>query len=384
MKIEENAILNHTKKTALEILLNNSRKSTEGLSRTAAWGYPEPYTRDLMLAILGVAVSKNEELIANYKHILEVLASNQTRRGHIPSLINDKENRGASDTTPLFLFGVSIFRKINNQPAFQKKAVKKALKWMKYQSPTDRYLIAQQPTSDWRDEQWILGYGLFVNTILYAALKGLGKNKRATHLAGEIQYLAINNQLTDDILDEDVLITLKPYYNSWSYKIYHNDRFDLLGNSIAILTGLASPKRAKAIIKWVEQECNIMKEKNMLRGDLPPNFFPFIQPNDRDWFDRYAHFNLPGNYHNGGIWPFITALYIAALVNIKEYELAENKLIALAHLLKLANQKNRDYGFNEWYKAQDNTAMGEDWQTWSAALYLYASHCVEQRDTPFF
>jgi len=28
--------------------------------------------------------------------------------------------------------------------------------------------------------------------------------------------------------------------------------------------------------------------------------------------------------------------------------------------------------------------MGQDWQTWSAALYLYAAACVEEKKTPFF
>jgi hypothetical protein len=28
--------------------------------------------------------------------------------------------------------------------------------------------------------------------------------------------------------------------------------------------------------------------------------------------------------------------------------------------------------------------MGQDWQTWSAALYLYAAKCVEEKQTPFF
>jgi len=28
--------------------------------------------------------------------------------------------------------------------------------------------------------------------------------------------------------------------------------------------------------------------------------------------------------------------------------------------------------------------MGQDWQTWSAALYLYAAKCVEEKSTPFF
>jgi hypothetical protein len=43
-----------------------------------------------------------------------------------------------------------------------------------------------------------------------------------------------------------------------------------------------------------------------------------------------------------------------------------------------------DYGFNEWHKAQDGLPMGQNWQTWSAALYLYAAKCVAERNTPFF
>jgi hypothetical protein len=43
-----------------------------------------------------------------------------------------------------------------------------------------------------------------------------------------------------------------------------------------------------------------------------------------------------------------------------------------------------EFGFNEWHRAQDGTAQGEDWQSWSAAMYLYAAACVEKRTTPFF
>jgi hypothetical protein len=28
--------------------------------------------------------------------------------------------------------------------------------------------------------------------------------------------------------------------------------------------------------------------------------------------------------------------------------------------------------------------MGQNWQTWSAAMYLYAARCVEEGSTPFF
>ena len=37
------------------------------------------------------------------------------------------------------------------------------------------YMVAQQPTSDWRDEQWVIGYGLFVNAVVYSYLKNAGR-----------------------------------------------------------------------------------------------------------------------------------------------------------------------------------------------------------------
>ena len=127
-----------------------------------------------------------------------------------------------------------------------------------------------------------------------------------------------------------------------------------------------------------------MKEKGDLAVDLPPNFFPFVLPEDADWHPRYETFNLPGNYHNGGVWPFICGFYIAALVAAGQFLLAEEKLIALTKLIGISSDKKLDYGFNEWIKAQDGTVMGQDWQTWSAALYLYAVKCVETKRTPFF
>jgi len=63
----------------------------------------------------------------------------------------------------LFFLGVGIFRKMTDEHDFLQDAVSKSLTWMEYHSPSDRDLVAQQPTSDWRDEQWVTGYGLFVN-----------------------------------------------------------------------------------------------------------------------------------------------------------------------------------------------------------------------------
>jgi len=372
------------KKAALEVLLHNANGPFQGLPRTAGWGYPEPYTRDLMFSIFGIAVSGNLRLIESIRKVLETLAQNQSTKGHIPSLVHDKDDRGASDTTPLFLLGVGIFRQLVAEPDFLQLPVEKALLWMEYQSPSDDHLVAQLPTSDWRDEQWILGYGLFVNTLCYSYLRLLEQDDRADKVHHDMGLFTVTGDVLLHHVHEGLVVKHKPYFACWSYKIFSSERFDLLGNSLAILSGIASPSRAENMISWIEEECREMQRKGELVLDLPPNFFPFIQPMDTDWRERYKSYNLPGNYHNGGIWPFICGLHIAALVAAKRFKLAEQKLISLTHLIKISRTETVEFGFNEWIKAQNGKPMGQDWQTWSAALYLYAAKCVEEKSTPFF
>jgi hypothetical protein len=67
-----------------------------------------------------------------------------------------------------------------------------------------------------------------------------------------------------------------------------------------------------------------------------------------------------------------------------KYSLAREKLVALTHLINFSKTEPVRFGFNEWLKSQDGMPMGQDWQTWSAALYLYAAKCVEEKHTPFF
>src|SRR6266545_4630394 len=93
--------IDEARQAAIEVLLHNRKGPYQGLPRTAGWGYPEPYTRDLMISLLGIAVSGNKELIESISRVLETLAKNQTEHGHIPSLVHDKDDLGASDTTPL-------------------------------------------------------------------------------------------------------------------------------------------------------------------------------------------------------------------------------------------------------------------------------------------
>lgn len=376
--------IEEAKKAALEVLLHNAKGPFHGLPRTAGWGYPEPYTRDLMISLLGIGVSGNEILLKSVRKVLNTVAKNQSEKGHIPSLVHDKDDRGASDTTPLFLLAAGIFRKISGENDFLAEAIEKSLVWMSYQSPSDMSLVAQQPTSDWRDEQWVLGYGLYVNVLTYSSFRIHGKHEWADAMRRAMSRFTITEGVIHRHVHEGLVVKHKPYYAFWSYKVLSSERFDLLGNSLAILSGIASPSRAKEMISWIEDECVAMRKNGELSCNLPPNFFPFTKPGDPDWHERYAHYNNPGDYHNGGIWPFICGFYIAALVVAKRFKLAEEKLVELTKCVKLSRKENLSFGFNEWIKAQDGKPMGQDWQTWSAAMYLYAAKCVEEKRTPFF
>ena len=378
------ADVEEAKKAAIEVLLSNSRGPHSDLPRTAGWGYPEPYTRDLMIAALGILASGNEQLIRSLRSVLRTLAKNQSPRGHIPSLVHNPEDRGASDTTPLFLLAVACFRRTTGESDFLEDAVREAMVWMDYQSPGDRVIVAQMPTSDWRDEQWVLGHGLFVNTVVYSYLRLYKQDERAERLRDLMSGFAVTPDAKRRSVHAGLVLPHKPYYALWSYKLYSSERFDLLGNSLAILSGLASPRRSESLISWVEKECDAMREKGELAIDLPPNLFPYILPEDPDWHPRYAVTNGPGEYHNGGVWPFICGFYVAALVAAGKQQLAEKNLEAFTRLVLPAREANVPFGFNEWFCAQDGSPRGQDWQTWSAAMYLYAAIAVEQKRTPFF
>jgi hypothetical protein len=255
---------------------------------------------------------------------------------------------------------------------------------MQYQSPDDRVMVCQLPTSDWRDEQYVMGYGLYVNMLVYAYLRLYGDHQSAEQLRGAMSRLEVHGDEKNRYEQEALVEPTAPYYALYSYKVMSSDRFDLLGNSLAILTGIASPRWATKMLTWIETECEAMRGRGELAVNLPPCLFPYILPHHADWLPRYERYNRPGDYHNGGVWPFICGFYIAACVAAGEMDLAERKLAALTEMVKPWHEDAAEWGFNEWIHAQTGKPSGRDWQTWSAAMYLYAAECVQQKRTPFF
>ena len=367
-----------------DVLRHNLHGPCGGLPRAAAWGYPEPYTRDVLLSGLAALVTGDAELLRSLRTVLETLAAHQTPLGQMPSLVHDPGDLGASDTTPLFLLSLGFYRRVAGPGEFLQDAAAKALVWMDYRSSENRVIVDQQPTTDWRDELWVPGYGLYVNTLVYSYLRLFDEHEKADRLYERLHRVAATEARSRASGLRGLRLPDKPYFALWAFKEYSSDRFDLMGNSLAILSGLAPPALASEMILWVEAECGRMQRQGDLAVALPPCLFPFQRHGDWDYRPRIEQLNPPGGYANGGVWPFVCGFYVAALVAAGRMDLAEKKLIALTELIRRGSDPALGFGFNEWHQAQDGLPKGHDWQTWSAALYLYAVECVRLGRTPLF
>jgi hypothetical protein len=81
--------------------------------------------------------------------------------------------------------------------------------------------------------------------------------------------------------------------------------------------------------------------------------------------------NMPWQYHNGGIWPFVGGFWILALAACGMRGEAEQDLVRLARANQLGN-----WAFNEWLHGQTFQPCGMSGQSWNAAAFLLAWHAL--------
>jgi hypothetical protein len=162
----------------------------------------------------------------------------------------------------------------------------------------------------------------------------------------------------------------RPYFLAFIGFRQCGDWFDTLGNMLAILFEIPSPEQTKSILDYSSQAA--------ISSPYPAKaIYPTIYPGDREWRDyfRNGNLNLPNQYHNGGIWPFIGGFYTAALVKAGRMSEAQNALESLAKANYIG--KSFEWEFNEWLHGQTGHPMGKEKQAWSVAMYIFAYHAVK-------
>jgi hypothetical protein len=201
-----------------------------------------------------------------------------------------------------------------------------------------------------------------VNTLLWV---GPAEPKDWERLAFERkEWLYVLKRVQTELVE-------RPFYLPYIAFRDYADRFDTLGNLLAVLFGVADRSKANLILDYIEG-CGL-NEPYPVQA-----VYPVVHPGDKDWREYYRvrNINQPHHYHNGGAWPFIGGFYVVALVQTGRLEEAARQLAKLTTMNRLGKQG--EWEFNEWLHGLSGRPMGFAGQSWSAAMYLYACHAVEQ------
>ena len=168
----------------------------------------------------------------------------------------------------------------------------------------------------------------------------------------------------------EIELVERPFYLPYMGFRDYADRFDTLGNLLAILFGVADQAKAEKILDYIHG-CGL-NDPFPVRALYPP-----VQPGEKDWREYYRvrNLNQPHHYHNGGAWPFIGGFYVAALVQAGRFDESRCQLDRLTAMVRLG--KRAEWEFNEWFHGSSGRPMGFAWQSWSAAMYLFAANAVE-------
>jgi len=378
---------------AKEIILKNEIQ----IGIKAGDYYPDFWVRDALISSLGMSLSGDEKLVELARRSIDMSSKYQKFTGQIPNKISQDEKKvcfgegGCVDSSLWYVIAVLNFFNVTKDLNFLKKhynKINKAVNWVLSLDQNNDWLIETNEGSDWMDLLLRSGRVLYDNVLLYKALidadninKIFGKEESFGWIAENLKE-SINlffwpteknlNKIKEKYLFtgiekdvETVLRNLKGdrefYLADLGFRKF-DPRFDSLANLLAVLFDVADENKKMKILNHIENEK--INEPYPLKVLHPP-----ISKYDPFWnfyfrWSELPYLQEPGNYHNGGIWPFVGGFYVATLKKEKKpYEKEFDKLIESC---KLGNWR-----FSEWLNS-NGKIMGSANQSWSSAMLLYA------------
>lgn len=148
-------------------------------------------------------------------------------------------------------------------------------------------------------------------------------------------------------------------------------RFFALGNLMAILSSLTTEEQSHKIMNLIE------KRWVNLVGQMPMKIcFPALEGRDWEMLTGCDPKNRPWSYHNGGSWPVLLWMLVAAAIQTGRPELGQ-KAIDIA-----ARRLHKDQ-WPEYYDGKNGRLVGREarkLQTWTIASFLLATELMENPD----
>lgn len=333
-------------------------------------GYPHVWARDSVITSLGALLAPGHELCL--KRSLATLAEQQSELGAIPNNVSvatgrlDHTNAGSVDSNLWFILGHALQYRASGDIEFLRRqwpALEQALLWLRYQDSNGCGLLEIHDAADWADD---VRHKLRI--VLWVGPEN--DDEWVESCPGHTEWQHTLSQVAP------VLIK-RPFFLPYVAFRDFGDYCDVFGNLLAILFDVANPVQEKRILDYLHQVG--------IAEPYPVRILhPVIHPGNKDWREYYHNnnLNLPEQYHNGGIWPFVGGFYVAALVKAGRLDEARRQLEKLAEVNRLG--VDEEWEFNEWCHGRTGQPMGYPHQAWSAGMYLFAYHCVATSTVPFF
>lgn len=372
-------------------------------------GYPHVWARDSVITSLGAVLALEHALCL--RRSLETLGSQQSELGAIPNNVSvatgrlDHTNAGSVDSNLWFILGHHIQFKMFGDVDFLRahgSSLERALLWLRYQDSNGCGLLEVHEAADWADLLANRFNILYDNVLWYASLRAMAALARVVGadgtrydaLADDVRHkirivLWVGTENADEwgatcpghtewkhtLSQVDPVLVKRPFFLPYVAFRDFGDYCDVFGNLLAILFGVANPAQEKRILDYLHQVG--IAEPYPVRA-----LHPVIHPGNKDWREYYRNnnLNLPDQYHNGGIWPFVGGFYIAALVKAGRMKEATHQLEKLAEVNRQGIDE--EWEFNEWCHGQTGRPMGYPHQAWSAGMYVFAHRCVQEGRVP--
>jgi len=398
--------------TALEQAQEVLRRECSPLGLMASpEGYPHVWARDSVITSLGVISTPGQE--ACLRTSLQTLAGQQSELGAIPNNVSvatgrlDHTNAGSVDSNLWYIVGHYVNHRMTDDIDFLRAhwpSLEQALLWLRYQDSNGCGLLEVHEAADWADLLANRFNILYDNVLWYAALRATAAmadtlEKDGAHyaeMASDVRHklrivLWVGPESADEwgptcpghtewqhtLSQVDPVLVKRPFFLPYVAFRDYGDYCDVFGNLLAVLFGVANPAQERRILDYLYQVG--IAEPYPVRV-----LHPVIHPGNKDWREYYRNnnLNLPDQYHNGGIWPFVGGFYVAVLVKTGRREEAQRQLERLAEVNRLG--VNEEWEFNEWCHGRTGRPMGYPHQAWSAGMYVYAHHCVADGRVPVF
>ncbi len=351
--------------------------------RARARGYTAVFGRDAAVCAIGMALSGDAELEREAATGLLTLAAHQARNGQIPKFVDadraeaDFWYLGCIDSTLWWLIAIAFLDRRRPWPGLRRRLASRvadAVRWLECQEHQRFFLLQQNEASDWADIMPRSGYVLYTNA-LWHLVKGLYRLPRCAETRASFNQLfhPFSAKLAEYRRAQLLVsyVTSKARHRelflSFVNFSFWGDEGDVFGNVLALLCGLADVRATRRTLNALERAG--VHEPYPVRTVCEP-----IVAESRLWrpyMSRHRQ-NLPWQYHNGGIWPFVGGFWVAALAESGRMAKARHELIKLARVNAL-----NGWQFNEWLHGETLAPRGMPGQSWNAAAFLVARHAVQ-------